>query len=583
MRLLTIAFVLLCALPACAADVAVPLVFVSLPDGSSEPPDVALIDADGRRHTPHVRLTKRDVRLGTTQLLFCDVGPAPLTATLSGARWKDVELPIEEGAPPKPLRAEATTKLTVHWWTLSDPVALAAQLRSCERDKQPAKPPTATLMRCADQVPGREERFIDKEDCVEVASQPLDVSLLRGTVTFEDVAAGLYFVRFMLPKLPQLWRGVEARPSESSTADAELRWFTFFGRVTRGGEPVAVRLFNTVSDAEDGRYVAVVERQPEIEPDTLTSCDRKLRYDYVPESKPVENAAFDIDIPVNRLVIDVVDAATRKPIPRAFLNFGALSDPKAMQAYFSHKIPLREDGHFEIAPVVPTQPLHVCASADEYENQCVEPFTMGKTKEKQVTLALEKLVTRRGRIIGGGSGKIERGRLIWYGREGTMREMVVRFDDDGSFTYKRPHAEGEIVVFVAANRPLYAFAQPALTPDQTFEIHIPAAPVRTFQVSLAQTFAEEVAFLALRIGDVIVPMSALSFHGQARGLDFTLSPGMTRSVPQVLETGPIRVMLIPLSMLQRYGGAPIELPLVPEASSLPQQDLGARDAVTFDR
>jgi hypothetical protein len=581
MRQLAIAFVLWCALPASAADVAVPLVFVSLPEGGSEPPDVALIDADGRRHTPHVRLNKRDVRLGTTQLLFCNVGPSPLTATLSGARWKDVELPIEEGAAPQPLRAEATTKLTVHWWTLSDPIALAAQLRTCETDQRPPTPPTATLMRCADHVRGRDERFIAKNDCQEVASQPLDTSLLRGTVTFEDVAAGLYFVRFTLPKLPQLWRSVEASASESSVADAELRWFQFFGRVTRGGEPVAVRLFNTVSDAEDGRYVAVVERQPEIEPETLASCDRKLRYDYVPESRPVENAAFDIDIPVNRLLLDVVDAATRKPIPRAFLNFGALSDSKTRQAHFSHRIPLREDGYFEIAPVVPTQPIHVCASADEYENQCVEPFTMGEMKEKQVTLALEKLVTRRGRIIGGGSGKIERGRLIWYGPEGTMREMVVRFEEDGSFTYKRPHAEGEIVVLVAANRPLYAFLQPALTPEQTFEIRIPAAPVRTFQVSLAQDFAEEVAFLALRIGDVVVPMSALSFHGQARGLDFTLSPGMTRSVPQVLETGPIRVVLIPLSMLQRYGGSPIELPLVPEAASLPQQELGARAAVTF--
>ena len=66
-----------------------------------------------------------------------------------------------------------------------------------------------------------------------------------------------------------------------------------------------------------------------------------------------------------------------------------------------------------------------------------------------------------------------------------------------------------------------------------------------------------------------------------RGLQSALEPGHSVTVTDVLATGAIRVILIPLSVFERYANTSFQLPLIPEIGTFPQQDLGDRDAITF--
>ena len=72
-------------------DAVVGVAFHSVPEGVAEPPAVAIIDAKGRRHTPALPLGKGDAAPGETLLFFREVPAGALTASLSGARWKNVE------------------------------------------------------------------------------------------------------------------------------------------------------------------------------------------------------------------------------------------------------------------------------------------------------------------------------------------------------------------------------------------------------------------------------------------------------------------------------------------------------------
>jgi hypothetical protein len=201
---------------------------------------------------------------------------------------------------------------------------------------------------------------------------------------------------------------------------------------------------------------------------------------------------------------------------------------------------------------------------------------MGDVEEKRVRLALERAVKRRGRIVA--PLPLEAPQLVWITRAGEISEIVRAVDAQGAFTYAKPHAEGETLSFTAAGQPLFVMAQPSLGDDEELVVRLPSAPRRTFAVTLAAESGEG-GFLALRVGDLLVTVNVLSWHLERRRQQASLEPGHSVIVADILQTGPIRVVFVPFSLMARHPR--IQLPMLPELGGLAQQELGARDAITF--
>lgn len=565
-------------------DVVVPVAFRTVPVEGGEAPQVALVDASGKRHAAEVPLVKSDVVVGETLQFFREVPAGALTASLSGKQWKNVEAKLAASASPAlvaetTLEARATTKLTVRWWAPVDPAQLAAGRRTCKENPEDPAHFRARLLWCADRMQDL-NAYTNPRECTAAAEQALPMDALQGEATFEDVAAGVYFVELQYPRLPRVLKKVEVAPRESSSVDAELRFFTFHGRLTRGGKPIEAEVFDSLSDGETGRYEAVLTQNPGAFPFQVITCDHTLNSWLVPDEAPVENAAYDVDLADNRIIVDIVEKKTGAPIPNMRVSIGALDEVTAPNAMHFTASQGRTDerGRVIIEPVLKNKKLMICADTHDYDNPCAEPFVMGKTLEKMVRLELAPVVKRAGRVIAAGDlGYVQ---ILWFSRDGVRTEMVRGVQPDGSFTYQKPHAEGEIIIFSSDIQPLFASLHPRLAEDEPLELRLPAVPRRNFTVTLSSDSREQVAFLALRIGDVVVPINGLGQHLAMRGLQSALEPGHSVKVVDVLATGPTRVILIPFSMVTRYPPN-LELPLVPEIGTFPQQDLGDRDAITF--
>lgn len=558
-------------------DAVVPLAIRNDFDGPA--PLVTITDATGAPHEP---LAQLEATSGETLLFFREVPRGTLTATLDGERWKRVESSIEAAAAPAvavfetPLEAILTTKLLVHWWTTRNLDTLAGR-PSCEPEEVQKETFTATLLSCPD--PKREWSRVNQ--CIEVESRDLPLDELSGDVVFEDAPVGTLRVRFAYPGLPPLTKDVPSNPDETTKLDAELRWFTFFGTVTRKGEPVAAEVFGTVSDPETGRYDAALPRTwPAGVPWTVKTCDGTVEYMIVPDEVPAENTRYDIEIDDNRIVIDVIDAATRQPIPQAQVGMGALMKAGDTGAHFAGPAgKTDEKGQLIIAPVLSNKTLHICASHDDYLPRCADEFSMKEMDEKRLELALDKADVRTGRIIT--PTPFQYGTLVWYGAN-RMSEHIRIIGETPVFKYRQPHTEGETVAFTADGQPLYVFRYPRLTNQQEFVIQLPQARRRTFTVTLSDATREEGGFVALQIGDLVVPINMIGYHAQTRRFQSSLRPGQTITIADVLETGPITAIFVPFSALKAHEGQNVELPFVPEFATFRREELGNRDAITFE-
>ena len=65
------------------------------------------------------------------------------------------------------------------------------------------------------------------------------------------------------------------------------------------------------------------------------------------------------------------------------------------------------------------------------------------------------------------------------------------------------------------------------------------------------------------------------------GTQAALQPGWVANVPDVVESAPIRVILIPFSFVQSHDIFGVDFAMFPEVHSLPQQLLGERTRIEF--
>ncbi len=453
--------------------------------------------------------------------------------------------------------------LRIRWWAPAALDGLAKSRGACERSAPASGGATLELLHCP------------TNRCSVVGTSALRGDALTGVAELAGVAAGDYIVRVSGPGLPPFSANVSVPPN---IVDLEIRYLTFSGKVTRGGKPLHVRLFGTVTDAESGEYTAVVTSLPK-PPFALQPCSGGRAIALVPDDAPAENARYDIEVPENRLTIRVLDADSRAPLDNATVNMSALENDKLTAAHFAGTAGMTDaEGKLVIESAVTNKRLQICASRTDYENACFERFRLGSDREKTIDIALNKASVRQGRVVL--PGPQQAASITWWSLDGRRTEAA-QVREDGTFEFRRTHAAGEIVTYTAANQPFLAMRQPPLDPDAFFDIR-PAigARLRTFQVALSSG-ARENAFVTIALGDMIVPFDALMRHIEMHGAQSTLRPGDVTTVADVLESAPIRVILLPFSYVQMHNSTGGDFAMFPEVNTLPQQELGERARVEF--
>lgn len=465
------------------------------------------------------------------------------------------------------------TKLVVNWWTPNDVAAIAQSLPECG-GKAGSESFAARLLTCPNNDPHMTVGPGHDRGCSESEARQLSIEDRAGALEFDDVPAGTHLVRFNAGAAPPVTQVIRVYGDEETAEESvEVRWVTVFGKVTSAGKPVHAQVFETaVTDSDTGVYTAAFTRLPGTEPAPVKPCDGKPAYWFVPEAAPVENSAFDIEIPSNRLHVDVVDGETGKPIPDVRVRYAAPKEEGSDSALFIMTGGTSDEkGRVSMGPLLTTRKLKVCARHESYEHACTDEFTIKATEEKKLRLVLSKATVAEGRVLTPGKSQI-----TWHDRNG-VSEMVMT-DEEGGFKIKRPHGAGEIVT-VSTDAGFFAFVEPERNEDEPYEIAVPRGRRRTFEVSLARTSVDELGFFTIMLGELIVPHHGFGEHIARRGGQAVLKPGWTTKVFDVIETVPIAVIYAPkaflLTRMQTWTS-------LPETRALPRRALGDGGRVVFD-
>lgn len=518
-------------------------------------------------------------RSGETTILFFRDVPATSSLTLRGKRWKSVDLPLPKSdSRVVTLNVEAvpTSKLVAHWWTPQPFESLAQKIEDCNArpgndlwalHRDNFKPFSAALVRCPGQQPNSNEYMVDRDTCSVVSETRLDDKKLGGTAEFNDVPLGLYFVRYSQPGLPSVWRNVEVADRQLTEVDHEIRYYTLFGRVTRSSAPIRAQVMGTVSDANTGEYFAVLPREPS-NIEFVAPCDGSPVYKAVLDHPPAAGSRLDFDIPNATVIVRVIDAKTKEPVPNAQSRLMILKEDK------SPAISMRGDrtdltGKVSIAPAPTDKNLRACADHPDYDRVCSDEFKMAGAAEKEIELAAVKHFRKAGRVIV--PGAIGDGSLEWYTADGRQSEMA-KVESDGSFVFTKPHAAGELVAFTSNTHPLHLFRQVFATSDDVLEFRLPNAPVRIIRVAMPKESTSGGGSITVMVGDLLYPAASVGFHIQKHQTQSSLMPGWSLQL-DVLQTGPVSVIFVPLEMWPRAvkaGEMKQDPAFFPDARALPR-------------
>lgn len=495
------------------------------------------------------------------------------------------------------------SKVVITWSTAHDVAAIAEKPRTCDPEEAPRSEIgtwSLELLDCPGIHPDRDERFVDIKQCAVLRTTGFPLSARRGSATWEKLAPGLRMVRLTYPNLAPKYGKVFVSADRDETAHVELRYFRIFGRVTKGGEPVeAVVRFSAgdaKSDSVAGEYEAFLPLDPSMNNIQVSQCeterslggaDEKKRraspreaYIHIPDEPPQENQRFDIEIPTNRIRVQVVDATTRLPVGGAAVGFAALlpKGPSDGAHFAGERGETDDEGKLDISEVATNRGLSICVRHDRYVAKCTDtPIRVGAREKYDLHVAIDPAELRQGVVRG--AGPFVWGEISWFSPSGRRLE-VAPLKEDGSFTYKNSHRMGEIITVIARNQPLFVTRMASDSSDRKLEIGFPLVPSVSFRVKV-DGGGKGWNLMTVRIGDLVVPLHVFGQHMRKRRLHLELTAEQPLFVPDIAATGPIRVVVAPDAYLKSRWQDDIDPFYLPDAGSLPQHVIDPNGVVTI--
>jgi len=485
--------------------------------------------------------------------IFRGLPQGDVNLELNGAPWKHQQMRVaQEGrvvATEQPLRLVPTSSVVVDWYAASNLADLADRLVSDCKPSKEHSAFTAALFTC----PGP----FDRERCSTISNATLPNGQRSGVFRFDDLQPGKYVLDVRYGELPDITREIAVAKFAEESMRLPIEYTTLFGKVTIAGKesPAPIKIDfswsappGAMTDAH-GEYFAVLAK-PLLKDRVihLRTCDGKTDTQYIVDRDVAPNSRFDIDLPLNKLVVEAVDAKSGAPVAGALVRYGAFRSEEMSSTYYfrlamQNDAPARTgaDGKNTVENISPDKTIHVCLEHDDYERTCPDTFKMTSDEAKTLRVPMQSRSAFRGRIIA--PQPIAGGQIYWYSSDGQQTEYVP-VKEDGTFRFNRQHGPDEVLAFVSVSLPLYVIRQPSADP---LEITIPPAPVRRFEVAISSDSLQTDAIVTIAIADLVVPYPAFSQHLALHGSMLDLRNRGPLLVPDILETGPISVLLGPPS------------------------------------
>ena len=478
-----------------------------------------------------------------------------------------------------PLVVRASGTLTVHWSTEQDLAALDRSFGACV-DAEETQRPTISIAKCPTPRAGRS---INDVDCTAIREEKVD--RLYGSITFDDVAPGLYRAELRYGKLPP----VSAMASVTPLRVADLRIFayymTLYGSVTRGGEPLGedTRLtFPTgpgFAPAESGEYNAVLRAEPLPEESQIAvaACDGSPRAVVITDQPIRPRSRFDVDIPANELRIHVSDTFTQEALPGATVKLEAMAVLRRGRVVFTTTSTADEQGNV-VWTGVPVRELRLTVTHAGYEKRLADPFTMPRSGKHAVDMQLVPMRGTRGKIVS--DRPFDSAAVVWFSSAGSETERA-ELAPDGTFVYVNQHTPDETMTVISASHPLWVVRAPATDGRQTITLAYPNAPAVAFDVWLTAAAPDATRHIGLTVGGLHVPQPLLADHQTMRRDPPLLRGRGPQRFRDILATAPLDVLLGPLSDDVPNRARKLDLFALPQYATVPRQRLepGTTDVV----
>lgn len=585
---------------------------------SMAPSDLAAMRTARRKQPPQVSAKRKGGVTGAVNPLrgtvvldraiqfLRDVPAGVATIEVSGVPWKREQLAIVVPASgivmTESLHLIPTASVIVKWASRRDLTSLSSKAAPpCpgpKNDEAPPKP-VMTLLSCRGYQPARALELLDRDRCTVIGTRAWPAAQKNGDVAFENLDAGGYVVEFTFAELPAIREAVRVERFQQEEISLAVDYTTLYGRVTVGGEavrsPVRVSFdyVHSVYTNDDGDYTVVLNKPLRADRViSLRSCDGRIDGEHIVGHDVLPNSRYDIDMPTNRVTVEAADVDTGAPIAGALVRYGAFRNEEMSSTYYfrlayapdasGRNLPVRtgEDGHYVIHNLPPGKMLRVCLEHDDYERACAEPMTLDSSQTKTLRIAMKAKNGFGGQIIG--AHDVAAGQLYWFSGDGRETERTV-VKPDGTFRYNRRHEPGEAVVFVSINLPLFAFPQPFFGERDPMNITMPPAPGRTFTVALDREGRQQDGLITIEIGGLIVPYPPFAQHLALHGSHLDIRNGGPLVVPDILQSGPIVVILGPSLDQVTAAMRAIDLFRLPQFRGLPRKPLDGRGIVNFAR
>jgi hypothetical protein len=478
-----------------------------------------------------------------------------------------------------PLVVRAAGTLTVHWSTDQDLPALDRSFGACV-DAEDAPGPIIAIARCPSPRPGRSN---GEADCTAIREETVD--RFYGSITFDDVAPGLYRAELRYGKLPPTHAMASVVPLRVTDLRVIPYYVTFYGSVTRGSEPLGEDTRITFpggagfAPAETGEYHAVSrpEPLPEDSQIAVAACDGSPRAVVITDQPMRPRTRFDIDIPANELTIHVTDTFTQEALPGATVKLEAMAVFHAAQVVFSTTSTADERGDVRWTGV-PVREVHLTVTHAGYEKRRLEPFTMPRNDQQTVDAQLVPLRGTRGKIVS--DRPFDTAAVVWFSPAGSETERA-ELAADGTFVYTNQHTPDETMTVIAASHPLWVLRAPATQPRQSITLAYPNAPAVAFDVWLPAATSDATRYIGLTIGGLHVPQPVLADHQTMRRDPSLLRGRGPQHFRDILATAPIDVLLGPLADEVPTRTRKLDLFALPQYTPTPRQRLepGTTDVV----
>lgn len=475
-----------------------------------------------------------------------------------------------------PLLVRAAGNVMVHWSAIGDLPALDLSLGSCE----PPKTPPAfviTLSACA--PPSAND--LNPSACTPIREETFPSHTSFGVMTVEDLRPGLYRAEMRFGKLPPVSASTHLRPLDQKDFRLTASYFEVYGSLTWGEEPFQEAV--TVSfpgggygfaAAGSGEYRAVIRSAMGIDaPIKVSPCDGAGEA-IVLSDGPIRPAVrFNVEVPKNELEIRVSDTFTRESLDGAHIKLEVMSlrHPPRPVITRSEVTAIDEEGDAAaLFRSIPARELRVTVTHPGYQKQNLDPFSVAKTEMKALDVKLLPLRGNRGKIHS--PAPFDNGAVFWYSNRGIEIERA-ELAPDGTFVYGGSHEAGETMVVVSLSHPLWVSRSPSVERHQPLELRFPGAPIRTFDVSLPGADWRDQRHVGVIVGGLRIPQPALRVHQALRGQAQTMRGEGPMVFRDIAETGPVEVLLGPLTTAVANGSIGTDLFAIPPFNESPRKPL----------